>query len=151
MRRIAVLAALLAALAVAGCGGSDKPAASGASSGSSSSSSSSGSGAYAKSSSSTGGGGGAALKVAADPSGAIKFTKSSLTAKAGKVTVDFSNKSQVPHGVVIEGNGVKESTKVVTGADAPAITVDLEPGTYTYYCPVGDHRDEGMEGKLTVR
>lgn len=25
-----------------------------------------------------------------------------------------------------------------------------EPGEYTWYCPVGGHKDEGMEGKITV-
>ena len=53
--------------------------------------------------------------------------------------------------MTIEGNGVDASTAVVTGDDAPAIKVDLAPGEYTYYCPVGDHRAAGMEGKLTVR
>ena len=27
----------------------------------------------------------------------------------------------------------------------------IKPGEYTFYCPVGDHRAQGMEGKLTVR
>ena len=26
----------------------------------------------------------------------------------------------------------------------------LKKGKYTFYCPVGDHRSEGMEGTLTV-
>ena len=93
---------------------------------------------------------GAKLAIAADPDGALKFTETELTADAGQAEIDFSNPSQVPYAVDIEGvdGGV---TETVTGADAPPITVDLQPGEYTFYCPVGNHRQEGMEGKLTVR
>jgi plastocyanin len=138
MRRIAVIAAV-AALALAGCGGDDEP-----------SSDSGTSGAPAASDTPAASGGGATLQIAADPDGATKFTETALTAEAGKVTVEFSNPSQLPHAVEIEGNGVEEETETVTGKDAPALTVDLKAGEYTFYCPVGDHRAEGMEGKLTV-
>jgi plastocyanin len=153
MRRIAVIAAASAALLLSACGSDDNATGtSGASSGSSSSSSDGGGGAYGKSSgSSSSGGGGATLKIAADPGGAKKFTESALSTSAGKVTIEFSNQSQLPHAVEIEGNGIEKETETVTGKDAPPLTVDLKPGTYTYYCPVGDHRAEGMEGKLTVR
>jgi plastocyanin len=118
-----------AALALAGCGGS---------------------GNKTKSSSSSGGGGGAStLAIAADPSGALKFTQTKLTAKAGKVTIDFTNKSKIPHGVVITGNGVNAKTSVVTGGKSSA-TATLKPGTYTFYCPVPGHRAAGMQGTLTV-
>jgi plastocyanin len=73
-----------------------------------------------------------------------------MTAQAGTVTVTFSNPSQVPHAVTIEGNGVEEETETVTGGDAPPITVDLQPGTYTFLCPVGGHEAAGMKGTLTV-
>ena len=56
----------------------------------------------------------------------------------------------MPHAVEIEGNGVEEETETVTGEDAPPLTVDLKPGEYEFYCPVGNHRAEGMEGTLTV-
>ena len=30
-------------------------------------------------------------------------------------------------------------------------TAPEQPGTYTFYCPIGDHRVRGMEGRLVVR
>ena len=98
-----------------------------------------------------GGGGGATVKVSAPADGSLKFDQATLSAKAGKVTFEFSNPSSVPHAFEVEGNGVEKTTDTVTGSDAPPLTVDLKPGEYTFYCPVGDHRQEGMEGKLTVR
>ena len=95
--------------------------------------------------------GGATLKFSAPADGSLKFDQGDVTAKAGTVTVDFSNPSPVPHAVEIEGNGVKKETETVTGADAPPITVDLKPGTYTYYCPVDGHEAAGMKGTLTVK
>jgi plastocyanin len=121
-----------AAVALAGCGGSSNK--------STASSSSSGGG---------GGGGGSTLAISADPSGALKFTQTKLTAKAGKVTIDFTNKSKTPHGVVITGHGVDAKTKVITDG-SNSTTATLKPGTYTFYCPVPGHRAAGMQGTITV-
>jgi plastocyanin len=98
-----------------------------------------------------GGGGGTTLKLAADPSGAPKFDKSSLSAKPGTVTIDMDNPSDVPHAVEIEGQGVEEVGEVVEKGGVSTVTADLEPGEYEYYCPVGNHEAEGMTGTLTVR
>jgi plastocyanin len=97
-----------------------------------------------------GGGGGETLKFSAPADGSLKFDQGDVTAKAGTVTVEFSNPSSVPHAVEIEGNGVEEETETVTSSDAPPITVELQPGTYEYYCPVGGHEAAGMKGTLTV-
>ncbi len=97
------------------------------------------------------GGGGGTIEIAADPS-AIAYTTGDLEASAGTNTIDFDNPSDIPHNVEIEdadGNIVGE-TEVISASKASA-DVDLEPGTYTYFCEVGDHRDEGMEGTLTVK
>jgi plastocyanin len=96
-----------------------------------------------------GGGGGGALTLTADPGGAISWEPGSLSASAGSVTIKLVNDSDIPHAVEVEGNGVEEESDTVTGADTE-LTVDLEPGEYTYYCPVDDHRAQGMEGTLTV-
>lgn len=90
------------------------------------------------------------LTIEADPGGENAFTETEATAEAGQVEIDFKNPAQVPHAVVIEGvDGA--TTETVQGADAPPITVELEAGEYTFFCPVGNHRADGMEGKLTVR
>jgi len=96
-----------------------------------------------------GGGGGEALTLTADPGGAISWDPGELSAPAGSVTVKLVNESDVPHAVEVEGNGVEEESETVTGGETE-VTADLEPGTYTYYCPVGQHRQNGMEGTLTV-
>jgi uncharacterized cupredoxin-like copper-binding protein len=144
----ATLIALLAATALiaAGCGGSDN------NSSDNSSNSSSGTQGNTSDTTSTGGGGGGAassLKLTADPGGALKFTTTTLSAKAGKVTVTMDNASQTPHAVEIEGNGVEKKTNTVTGGSAK-LTVDLKPGKYEFYCPVDGHKAAGMKGTLTV-
>jgi plastocyanin len=140
--------ALAIALAVAGCGGSDNSS-SGSSGASGSSGGSSSSSSKTPSSSSSSSGGGSALKLSADPSGNLAFNTKTLSAKAGKVTIDFTNQSSVPHAVEVEGHGVETKTKVITGGKA-SLTAKLKPGTYEFYCPVDGHRMAGMEGKLTV-
>ncbi len=95
------------------------------------------------------GGGGEALTLTADPGGNISWEPGELSAAAGSVTIKLVNESDVPHAVEVEGNGVEEESETITGSETE-LTVDLEAGEYTYYCPVGEHRAEGMEGTLTV-
>jgi plastocyanin len=102
--------------------------------------------------SSTGGGGGGAgegLTLTADPGGQISWEPGSLSAPAGSVTIKLVNESSVPHAVEVEGNGVEEESETITGSETE-LTVDLEAGEYVFYCPVGQHRQNGMEGTLTV-
>jgi plastocyanin len=96
------------------------------------------------------GGGGETLAFSAPEDGSLKFDQADATTKAGTVTVTFDNPSSVPHAVEIEGNGVEEVTETVTASEAPPLEVELEPGTYTFYCPVGGHEAAGMKGTLTV-
>lgn len=131
------LLAVTAVLALAGCGGSDNK------------SSDSGSSSSSSNSSASSGGGGETLKLAADKS-ALKFDKSSLTAKAGKVTLQMENPSGVPHAVAIKGNGVDVDGKTVNTGETSTASADLKPGTYTFYCPVPGHEAAGMKGTLTV-
>jgi plastocyanin len=137
------MSAAVAALVLAGCGGSNKET----------TAKSSTPAATATATAATGGassGGGQTLKLAADPS-ALKFDKSALTAKAGKVTLSMSNPSSLPHAVAIEGKGVDVDGKTVMKGGTSTASATLKPGTYDFYCPVDGHRKAGMEGKLTVK
>jgi plastocyanin len=96
-----------------------------------------------------GGGGGEALTLTADPGGSISWEPGELSAPAGTVTIKLVNESDTPHAVEVEGNGVEEESETITAGETE-LTVDLEAGEYTFYCPVGQHRQNGMEGTLTV-
>jgi plastocyanin len=144
---LAILTAL--ALAAAGCGDDDDSDDGGASDAPAQEESSGAEGNGADKAE-TGGGGASTLRLVADPGGALKFDKTELTTKPGKVTIVMENQSDVPHAVEVEGNGVEEETDTVTAANAD-VTVDLKAGEYKFYCPVGNHAQAGMEGTLTVR
>ena len=149
MKRTFALALAAAALVVAGCGSDDSSSSSSSSSGTTSSSTPT----TPTATGGSGGGGGAStsLKVSADPGGQLKFDKSSLSAKAGNVTITMDNPSSLPHGVAIEGKGVDKDGKVVNKGGKSTVTANLKPGKYEFYCPVPGHKQAGMEGDLTVK
>ena len=84
--------------------------------------------------------------------GALAFSTTTLTAKAGKVTVDLTNPAgnTIPHAIAVEGNGVDKDGPTVQGGGHSTVTLNLKPGTYSYYCPVPGHKAAGMKGTLTV-
>jgi plastocyanin len=95
--------------------------------------------------------GSATFDVEADPSGSLAYTTDEASAKAGKVTVNFTNSSPVPHDVRIEDEGGEDvgGTEVFAEGNESA-PVDLKAGEYTFYCSVPGHRQGGMEGTLKV-
>jgi plastocyanin len=91
-----------------------------------------------------------ALKLAADPAGALSYDAKALSAKAGTVTITLANSSPLEHNLTIaSGSTVLGATPSFTGG-AKSVTLKLKPGTYTFYCSVPGHRQAGMEGTLTV-
>jgi plastocyanin len=91
------------------------------------------------------------LQQAADPGGQLAYTAKSLSAKAGQVTIEFTNRSPVPHNLTIaQGSKVLGATPTFEGS-SKKLGLNLKPGTYTFYCSVPGHRAAGMEGTLTVQ
>lgn len=150
---IALLAALAVAAAVAlgACGSDD-----GNDNGSSGSNGSAyGGGSSAKTDKTTTTAAGEKLTLDAVEKGPAEFafSKPKLSANAGKVTIALTNPSgsQASHAIEVEGNGVEEEGEIVSAGGTSTVSADLKPGTYEFYCPVDSHREEGMEGTLTVR
>lgn len=150
MKKVAALLALaLASFALVACGSSSNESSS--ESTSTESSQESTSGAAANESEKKAGGAAETLEIETDPEGSLAYTTTEATVKAGKVEVRLNNPQGLQHDVAIEGSGgeIVGKTELVAGG-SDSTTVDLKPGTYTFFCSVPGHRDAGMEGTLTV-
>ena len=92
------------------------------------------------------------LHVAANPEGQLKYDTTSLTAKAGTVTIGFTNAASLAHNLSIESSSGSQvgATPTFEGG-TKTLTVSLKPGTYKFFCSVPGHRQAGMEGTLTVQ
>ena len=144
---ISLAALAAAALVVAGCGSSKSKSESTAAPAAPATTSTTSSSAAAPAAT-----GNTKLALAANPSGELKYDKTSLTAKAGTVAIDFTNTSPLPHNVTVassSGSVVNESPTFQGGSKT--VTMTLKPGTYKFYCSVPGHRQAGMEGTLTVQ
>jgi plastocyanin len=150
IRRIPMLALLALAvgmLALAGCGGSKGTSSSAATPAETPSTESTASTTTSTTAPSTG-----TLSLAADPEGQLKYDKSSLSAKAGQVSIDFTNSSPLSHNVTVESSSgsVVGATPNFQGA-SKTLKLTLKPGTYKFFCSIPGHRQAGMEGTLTVK
>lgn len=92
------------------------------------------------------------LYLEANRGGELKYNKTSLSAKAGRIAIHFTNDSPMIHDVVVQsgtsGPALGSTPEFIGGTRT--ITLDLKPGKYTYYCSVPGHRAAGMLGTLTV-
>jgi uncharacterized cupredoxin-like copper-binding protein len=128
MRLVLSAASFLGALALAGCGsGSDEAA-------------------------TTDGGsttGGQTIEIgetefALDPS-------SVQVDETGTVTFRVTNDGAIAHALEVDGDDFEEETGTIEPGESAELTVDLrQEGSYELYCPIGDHREQGMEGELVV-
>lgn len=145
-----LLSLAAALLALAGCGSSSSSSSSSASTAAEAPTTSSASTSTPAASSE--GGGSSSVSLEANPEGQLAYNTKSLSAKAGKVTVDFKNSSPLPHNVTIESSsGEKVGATPTFSGGSKSLSVSLKPGTYKFFCSVPGHRQAGMEGTLTVK
>ena len=93
---------------------------------------------------------GTTFSIAADPTGQLRYDKSRAAVQSGRVTVDFTNDSDIQHNVTIsEGSKTLGATKTIVGTKT-SVSISLAPGEYVYFCSIPGHRQAGMQGVLTV-
>jgi len=80
---------------------------------------------------------------------ALAFQPDQLSAEAGSVTVELTAEEGVEHTFVVEEASDAEVVAAQPGETATG-SIELEPGTYTFYCDIAGHREAGMEGTLEV-
>ena len=140
-RRFAALFAIGAAVAipVAGCGGGSDD---------NSSTSNAATQASTTGGAAATGAGGSVTLTATD----FRFNPSDQTVKSGDVTFTMKNDGQTTHSLEIEDvNGQDQELEGdISPGQSGTLKVNLPPGKYEFYCPVGNHKEMGMEGEITV-
>jgi plastocyanin len=139
MRRASVVLAIaaLAALGIAACGGDDDDDGGGDTA--------------AAPATTVPAAGGSTVDISTPPGSDLAYEQKDVTAKAGNVTIDFDNQQSTQHDVKVEDSAGMElgGTDLISSSTATA-TIDLQPGSYTFFCSVPGHREAGMEGTLTA-
>jgi uncharacterized cupredoxin-like copper-binding protein len=88
------------------------------------------------------------LTLSAPSSGALRFSRTRLSASAGRVVLRLRNPSGVSHAIAVGS----KSGSIVSGGRVSRVSLTVRSGRkYTYYCPVDSHRARGMRGTLTIR
>jgi plastocyanin len=81
--------------------------------------------------------------------GNFYFKPDKITAKPGIATIELTSDNNA-HDLVFDGaySGFQVE---VSGGSTDSEKIDLKPGKYTFYCSFPGHRSAGMEGTLTVK
>jgi uncharacterized cupredoxin-like copper-binding protein len=128
-RWFCLMTVLLLAIVIAACGGNNRPDS------------------QVANRDSTSLNGGATINVAVED---FNFTLDSSQLNAGATTFVVKNNGSMRHDFAISGNGIKQRTEKIDPGETTELTVELEPGTYTYICTIPGHEELGMKGTFTV-
>jgi uncharacterized cupredoxin-like copper-binding protein len=104
------------------------------------------------------GGGGEATAPAGEPVATVELEESDFKIepkepkvdKGGVIRFNIRNTGDAQHALEVETPQGERETEPFGPGETARLDVELEPGTYTMYCPVGDHEQRGMTGTITV-
>ncbi|MGA7281847.1 MAG: hypothetical protein WBZ40_08690 [Acidimicrobiia bacterium] len=91
---------------------------------------------------------GGEVDIHAEPD--ISFDSNAWNVTEGNVQFVYTDDANLTHTLTIEGMEDEMLLHVANKGDTDMGTVPLKPGTYTLYCTIKGHREQGMEGTLTV-
>ena len=80
----------------------------------------------------------------------LKYNEKVVSAKAGKIKLNFTNASSLQHNVRLEQGETEFGGTKTIGHGSTSVLVTLKKGTYHFYCSVPGHEDAGMTGTLNV-
>ncbi len=78
----------------------------------------------------------------------FSFSPKNIEVNAGEKVQIMFTKNVGFHTFVIDEISLKHAVKQ---GEALSFTAPKEPGTYPFYCDIGSHRAQGMEGTLVVK
>ena len=71
--------------------------------------------------------------------------------ETGTVTFRVTNDGAIAHALEVDGDDFEEETGTIEPGDPPSSpSTSARRAPYELYCPIGDHREQGMEGELVV-
>jgi uncharacterized cupredoxin-like copper-binding protein len=70
--------------------------------------------------------------------------------RAGRISFEATNDGTVRHALAVDAPTGQVSTDSLRPGQRATFSVRLPPGTYKWYCPVADHEELGMAGRLRV-
>jgi plastocyanin len=153
MKKVAALLVLaLAAIALVACGSSDSSESTATTTESTAESTGANGAAGAVGSEGSGGGEASVVEIEAAPGAELAYVQKEAKAKAGQVSIDFTNPQSLSHDVAVEDSSGEElgKTELVAQGSSTGTIGNLKPGKYTFFCTVPGHREAGMEGTLVV-
>jgi uncharacterized cupredoxin-like copper-binding protein len=70
----------------------------------------------------------------------------------GPAVLTIENRGTDVHNLFVEGPGVsKAAGDAIPEGKSATLEVNFQPGTYTFYCPIGDHRTtNGEQVQVTI-
>jgi plastocyanin len=143
--------AVVATLALAGCGDDDSDSGSGPAYG--------GGADTEESTTSTGAAKGAAGPVAKDVVATIEVEETEFkldpanpgVQDAGHVAFKVTNAGKITHALEVEGPKGEQETRQIAPGTSALLFVDMsKPGKYKWYCPIGNHEQQGMTGNVFI-
>lgn len=74
----------------------------------------------------------------------------SRVARSGLIAFEATNDGTVRHALAVDAPTGRVSTRALRPGERATFSVRLPPGRYKWYCPVADHEERGMAGRLRV-